>query len=71
MYPAWLNRVHPRPSDNDRYVPRAPENPKKVRVSPYPEQVYAHKVIQARFHYHGTCLGTIQNAANFAGTFIY
>lgn len=25
-------RVYPRPSDNDRYVPRAPENPKKVSV---------------------------------------
>ena len=47
-------RVCPRPSDNDRYVPRAPENPKKVSMFPVVPPWHAHHVAQARFHYHGT-----------------
>lgn len=48
-------RVYHRPSDNDRYVPRAPENPKKVSIFLAVSLRRTHHVTQARFHYHGMC----------------
>ena len=57
--------AYPRPSDNDRYVPRAPENPKKVSTFLLVSPQSTHHIVQARFHYHGTSgRNTTQCTAN-------
>ena len=64
-------RVYPRPSDNDRYVPRAPENPKKVSIFLIVSLRHAYHVAQARFHYHGMCCrNATQGGTNVSDTSI-